>query len=209
MHVIAHWGCTDTVRESAPKVDFGRKIPCHIRASNLPQRHASLMCLPTELHSHPNNNNNNHLIMIIMCSFLWHFSFGAEGITWDKRYIYILKSKTKNGSSVAHVYCWGSFVTEESQQTRFASTELKGESPVWFWMHEEMEQMWRQSNHCLILGIGNASPNMRVVKTARDTGVWCLDRRYHPNVSECKSALQTEMVVLHTLRVLGSLFLFF
>ena len=28
MHAIAHGVCTDTVRESAPKVDSGRKIPC-------------------------------------------------------------------------------------------------------------------------------------------------------------------------------------
>ena len=27
MHVIAHGGCTDTVRESALEVDSGRKIP--------------------------------------------------------------------------------------------------------------------------------------------------------------------------------------
>ena len=29
MHVTAHGGCMDTVRESALKVDSGRKIPCH------------------------------------------------------------------------------------------------------------------------------------------------------------------------------------
>ena len=29
-------GCTDTVRESAPKVDSGRKIPCLTGESNLP-----------------------------------------------------------------------------------------------------------------------------------------------------------------------------
>ena len=34
MHAIAHMGCTDTVRESALKVDSGRKIPCHIGDSN-------------------------------------------------------------------------------------------------------------------------------------------------------------------------------
>ena len=28
-HVIAHGGCMDTVRESAPEVDTGRKIYCH------------------------------------------------------------------------------------------------------------------------------------------------------------------------------------
>ena len=28
MHVIAHWGCMDTVRESALRVDSGRKMSC-------------------------------------------------------------------------------------------------------------------------------------------------------------------------------------
>ena len=40
MHAIAHESCTDTVRESALKVDSGRKIPCRIGESNLPQRRA-------------------------------------------------------------------------------------------------------------------------------------------------------------------------
>ena len=35
MHAIAHGGCVDTVRESALKVDSGRKIPCHTRDFNL------------------------------------------------------------------------------------------------------------------------------------------------------------------------------
>ena len=34
MHAIAHGGCTDTVRESALKVDSGRKIPCRTGDSN-------------------------------------------------------------------------------------------------------------------------------------------------------------------------------
>ena len=37
------WGCTDTVRVSALKVDSRRKIPCHTRESNLSGWHASLM----------------------------------------------------------------------------------------------------------------------------------------------------------------------
>ena len=40
MHAITHEGCTDTVRDSAPKVDSGRKIPCRTGESNLPQRRA-------------------------------------------------------------------------------------------------------------------------------------------------------------------------
>ena len=35
MHAIAHEGYTDTTRESALKVDSGRKIPCRTRESNL------------------------------------------------------------------------------------------------------------------------------------------------------------------------------
>ena len=34
LHAIAHGGCTDTVRESALEVDFGRKIPCSTGYSN-------------------------------------------------------------------------------------------------------------------------------------------------------------------------------
>ena len=37
------WGCTDTVRESALKVDSGRKIPCRTGESNLRRQHADLM----------------------------------------------------------------------------------------------------------------------------------------------------------------------
>ena len=40
MHAIVHEGCTDIVRESALKVDSGRKFPCRIGESNLPQRRA-------------------------------------------------------------------------------------------------------------------------------------------------------------------------
>ena len=45
MHAIANGGCTDTVRESALKVDSGRKIPCRTGESNLPQpRAGSTLC---------------------------------------------------------------------------------------------------------------------------------------------------------------------
>ena len=37
MHAIAHGGCTDTVRESALKIDSGRKIPLRTGESNLRQ----------------------------------------------------------------------------------------------------------------------------------------------------------------------------
>ena len=40
MHVIAHEGCMDTVRESAPKVDSRRKIPRRTGESNLRHRRA-------------------------------------------------------------------------------------------------------------------------------------------------------------------------
>ena len=38
MHAIADEGCTDTIGESALKVDSGRKIPCLTRESNLRQQ---------------------------------------------------------------------------------------------------------------------------------------------------------------------------
>ena len=40
MRAIEREGYTDTVRESALKVDFVTKIPCHNGESNLPQRRA-------------------------------------------------------------------------------------------------------------------------------------------------------------------------
>ena len=43
MHAIAHEVSTDTVRESALKVDSGRKIPCSTGESNLHWQHASPM----------------------------------------------------------------------------------------------------------------------------------------------------------------------
>ena len=43
MDAIAHGGCTDTVRESALKLDSGRKIPCRIRESNLRRQCAGPM----------------------------------------------------------------------------------------------------------------------------------------------------------------------
>ena len=48
MHVTAHGGCTDIIREPALTADSERKVPCHTRDSNLHQSDA----LPTEL-SHP------------------------------------------------------------------------------------------------------------------------------------------------------------
>ena len=43
MHVIAHGGVWTHVKESALKVDSGRKIPCRTGESNLRQRRAELM----------------------------------------------------------------------------------------------------------------------------------------------------------------------
>ena len=43
MHAVAHEGCMDTVRESALKVDSGRKIPCRTGELNLHRQHAGPM----------------------------------------------------------------------------------------------------------------------------------------------------------------------
>ena len=53
MHAIAHGAPADTTRESAPKVDSGKKIPCRTGESNLPQRRAGpklyqLSFIPTQ-----------------------------------------------------------------------------------------------------------------------------------------------------------------
>ena len=56
MHAITHGGCTDTVRQSAPEVDSGRKILRRIEDSN-PRQYLrwlfSRTALPTELSSLP------------------------------------------------------------------------------------------------------------------------------------------------------------
>ena len=53
MHAVAHGGCMDTTRESALKVDSGRKIPHH----TVELKPASAACqsdaVPAELHPHP------------------------------------------------------------------------------------------------------------------------------------------------------------
>ena len=46
MQAIVHGGCMDTVRESALKVDSGRKMPCRTGESNLRQRRAGPMLYP-------------------------------------------------------------------------------------------------------------------------------------------------------------------
>ena len=45
MHVIAHGGCADAVRESAQKVNYGRNVPCHTRDLSLCQYCAWLFSL--------------------------------------------------------------------------------------------------------------------------------------------------------------------
>ena len=53
MCAMTRKGCTDTVRESAPEVDSGRKIPCSSRDSNLRQYCAWLLSRTLNLLSHP------------------------------------------------------------------------------------------------------------------------------------------------------------
>ena len=43
MPAVTHGGVQTHIRESALKVDSGRKIPCRTRESNLRQRRAGLM----------------------------------------------------------------------------------------------------------------------------------------------------------------------
>ena len=53
MHAIAHGDVRTHVRESALKVDSGRKIPRLTGESNMRQRRDGPMLWPTELHLHP------------------------------------------------------------------------------------------------------------------------------------------------------------
>ena len=56
--------CRDTVRESALRVDSGRKIPCRTGEPNLRRRRAGPI-LPTELHPHLESSVEKNVI------FLW------------------------------------------------------------------------------------------------------------------------------------------
>ena len=66
------WGCMDTVRESALKVDSGRKIPCRTGELNLHQQPAGLMLyqlsyIPTpqvctHTHTHTHTHTPNYII---------------------------------------------------------------------------------------------------------------------------------------------------
>ena len=58
MHAIAHGGCTDTVRESAPEADSGRKIPCRTWDSNPQQYYAWLFSQTLYQQSYPGLGDN-------------------------------------------------------------------------------------------------------------------------------------------------------
>ena len=53
IHAIAHGGVRTHVKESALKVDSGRKIPRDTGESNLRERHDGPMLQPSEPHLHP------------------------------------------------------------------------------------------------------------------------------------------------------------
>ena len=52
-HAIAHGGCTDNKKESALKVDSGKKIPCLTGESNQRLRRDGADAVATELHPIP------------------------------------------------------------------------------------------------------------------------------------------------------------
>ena len=54
-------GCVDTVRESAVKVDSGRKIPCRTGESNLRQHRAGPMLYQLSYIPSPNSKNNSNI----------------------------------------------------------------------------------------------------------------------------------------------------
>ena len=61
MYVIAHRACMNTTRESALRVDSGRKISWHTGDLNLhQQQHTRPSAQPTELHSCPILNEMSH-----------------------------------------------------------------------------------------------------------------------------------------------------
>ena len=61
-------GCTDTVRESALKVDSGRKIPCRNGESNLHSAACRSDALPTEPHPRLIQTESRKNLSVIICS---------------------------------------------------------------------------------------------------------------------------------------------
>ena len=64
MHAIAHGDVRTHVRESALKVDSGRKIHCRSGESNQHQRRDGPMLSITELHPHPCEVTNSFALVI-------------------------------------------------------------------------------------------------------------------------------------------------
>ena len=76
MHANAHEGCTDTVRESAPKVNSGRKIPCRTGESNLRRKRAGPMLyqlsyIPTPNQPTKENKKQAHAVQVLEDSKLF------------------------------------------------------------------------------------------------------------------------------------------
>ena len=67
-------GCTDTLRDSALKVDSWRKIPCRTGESNLRRQRA----LPTELHPH-STCKRNHASPMLTGSLTVDFNLFSHG----------------------------------------------------------------------------------------------------------------------------------
>ena len=74
MHVIAHGGCMDTVRESALGADSGREIPCRTWDSNPPQYCTWLFCwtLYKQSYSCPSKSFTCFCLLVV-CAFLVFF----------------------------------------------------------------------------------------------------------------------------------------
>ena len=67
MHAIAHWGCTDTVRESALKVDW-EKNPLPHRGIEPASAACRSDALPTELTPPPPTHTHTH---IYLCNLIY------------------------------------------------------------------------------------------------------------------------------------------
>ena len=78
MHATAHKGLWTHVRESALKVDSGRKIPCCTAESNLHQQHDGPMLWPTELNPHLCISSNLSVIISMQDQILLQYILGSK-----------------------------------------------------------------------------------------------------------------------------------
>ena len=85
-------GCTDTIRESAVKVDSGRKILCHSGESNLCQRHGGLMLY--QLSYIPTSSKGFQILRV--CNCCWALPVYGPGLIKRKKQMTLFQKRSYN-----------------------------------------------------------------------------------------------------------------